>query len=96
MKTENNEVVNIDVLKSFLKEELEKVEEPKQSPLVEIIISLKEEILAFRTKKISWQKIAEILKNGGLKVNAGMIATAFKDDPDFQKVKKFRKTKENS
>ena len=96
MKTENNEVVNIDVLKSFLKEELEKVEEPKKSPLFEIIISLKEEILAFRTKKISWQKIAEILKNGGLKVNAGMIATAFKDDPDFQKVKKFRKTKENS
>ena len=96
MQNEKNDVVNVDVLKSFLKEELEKVEEPKQSPLVEIIISLKEEILAFRTKKISWQKIAEILKNGGLKVNAGMIATAFIDDPDFQKVKKFRKTKENS
>ena len=96
MKTENNEIVNIDVLKSFLKEELEKVEEPKKSPVFETIISLKEEILEFRKKKISWQKIAEILKTGGLKVTAGMISTAFKDDTDFQKVKKFRKAKENS
>ena len=95
MKTENNEVVDIDVLKSFLKEELEKVEEPKKSPVFETIISLKEEILAFRMKKLSWQKIAEILKNGGLKVTAGMISTAFKDDTDFQKVKKFRKAKES-
>lgn len=95
MKNENNEAVDINVLKSFLKEELEKVEEPKKSPIFETIFSLKEEILAFRTKKISWQKIAEILKTGGLKVNAGMISSAFKDDTDFQKVKKFRKAKES-
>ena len=95
MKNENNAVVKIDDLKAFLQKELEKVEEPKKSPVFETIISLKEEILEFRKKKISWQKIAEILKNGGLKVNAGIVASAFKDDPDFQKVKKFRKTKES-
>ena len=95
MKTEEKTVVDIDVLKTLLKEELEKVEEVKKNPLTETILSLKEEILAFRIKKISWQKISEILKNGGLKISGGAISAIFKDDIDFQKVKKFRKQKES-
>ena len=95
MKTEEKTVVDINVLKTLLKEELEKVEEVKKNPLTETILSLKEEILAFRIKKISWQKISEILKNGGLKISGGAISAIFKDDEDFQKVKKFRKQKES-
>lgn len=96
MQNKENTVINIDVLKAALDKEIEKVEEQNKNPLTETLFSLKEQILMLRTKKLSWQKIATVLNDNGLKVSASNLGLAFKDDADFQKVKKVRKQKETS
>lgn len=96
MKNEELLALNIDNIKIALEEKAKTTVNEKNNLLLEKLFALKEQILLLRTKKMSWQKIADILKENGFAVSAATVASAFKDDNDFQKVKNPRKQKETS